>query len=142
MRALRVARLEQVEDELVVGHQHERGLVHDRDVVQFFVRVAGRQNRHGGLVHRRPAHAGVQIARREGRRRHAADTGPTIEAVQELARAALILGYQPAREVERATGNVRVDVHAAGHHDHARRVDHAGARREIGVGDDAAIDDA
>ena len=110
--------------------------------MQFFVRVAGRQNRHGGLVHRRPAHAGVQIARREGRRRHAADTGPTIEAVQELARAALILGHQPAREVERATGNVRVDVHAAGHHDHARRVDHAGARREIGVGDDAAIGDA
>src|SRR5206468_731058 len=36
---LLLARFEQIEHELVVGHEHERGLVDNRNVVQFFVRV-------------------------------------------------------------------------------------------------------
>ena len=141
-RALGLARLEQIEDELVVPHQHERGLVDDRDVVQLFVRVARRQNRHSGFVHRRPAHAGVQVTGGEGGGRHAAQAGAAIDAVQELARHALVLGDEAAREVERAAGDVRVDIHAAGHHDGAAGIDGASARGEIGLGDDAAVSDA
>jgi len=62
--------------------------------------------------------------------------------VQELARHALVLGDEAAREVERAAGDVRVDIHAAGHHDGAAGIDGASARGEIGLGDEAAVSNA
>ena len=141
-RALGFAGLEQIEDELVVGHEHERRLVDDRDVVQLLVRVTRGQDRHGRFVDGRPPHAGVQISGGKRGRRHAAEAGAAIEAVQELARRAMVLRHQPAREVEGAAGDVRVNVHAARHHDHAACVDRARARGEIAVGDDPAVRDA
>ena len=58
--------------------------------------------------------------------------------MHELPGDALILGNQPAGEVERAAGHVRVNVHAAREDQHAGRVNRAGAAA-VGVGDDTAI---
>ena len=67
---LELAGLEQVEHDLVVGHQHAAGLVDDGRVAQFLVRVLGGEDRHGRFVDRRVAHAGVEVAGGErGRRR-------------------------------------------------------------------------
>ena len=63
-----------------------------------------------------------------------------LRRVHELPGDALVLGDQPAREVERAAGHVRVHVHAAGKNHHAGRVD--GARLPSASGDDAAVGDA
>ena len=124
-----LARLQQVQHDLVVRHQQQRGLVDDRDVVQLFVRVLGREDRDGGFVHRRPAHAGVQITGREGRGRHAAEAAAALRRVNELPRGALVFGDEAAGEVERAAGDVRVDVDAAGKHDHAASRRSCGRRR-------------
>ncbi len=137
--ALGLAGLEEIHHDLVVRHQHERRLVHERDVVQFLVRVSGRQHGHGRFVDRRPSHPGIEIARGERRRRHAAEAGAAIGAVQELARGALIFGNEASREVEGPAGHVGVDVDAAGKHDHPARVERS---RALGVGDDLAVSDA
>ena len=141
-RPFLLAGLEEIEHQLVVGHQHERGLVHNGDVVQLLVRVSGGQDRHRRLVHRRPAHAGIQIAGRERRRGHAAHAGAAVWCVQKFPGDALVLGNEPAREVEGAAGDVRVDVDTAGEHDHAARIDGAIVLRTLRVSDDTAIGDA
>ena len=52
----------------------------------------------------------------------------------------MLLGQQPAGVVAARAGDVRVDVHAAGHHDHAARVER---RRAGGQSlDDPAVLDA
>ena len=134
-----LAGFQQVQHDLVVGHQHEARLVDDRRVAQFFVRVLGGEDRHGGLVDGRPAHAGVQVAGRERRGRDAAEPGATVRRVHERQRPPHVFRRQPAGEVERGAGDVRVDVDAAGKDDHPGRVDRAPA---FDVGDDAAVGDA
>ena len=138
LRLLELARLEQIQHHLVVRHQQQRRLVDDGNVVQLFVGVLGGEDRDRGLVDRRPPHPGVQISGGERGRRQAADAGPELRRVHELPGDALILGNQPAGEVERAAGHVRVNVHPARENQHAGRVDRAAAAA-VGVGDDPAI---
>src|SRR4029453_16555680 len=59
--------------------------------------------------------------------------------VHELTRDALVLGHEPAGEVEGPAGDVGVDVDPAGKHERAARVDCAAA---IDLSDDAALGDA
>jgi hypothetical protein len=138
LRAVELACLEQIQHHLVVRHQQQRRLVHDRDVVHLFVGVLGGQDRNSGFVDGRPAHAGIQIAGRERRRGHPPDTGAELRRVHELAGDALIFGDEPAGEVERAAGDVRVHVHAAREDDHSGGVNGAIAGA-VGVGDHAAV---
>ncbi len=87
LRPLELARLEEIQHDFVVGHQHETRLVDDRRVVQLFVRVPGGKDRHRRFVDGRPAHARVQVAGRERRGRDAAQTGATLGRVHERKRA-------------------------------------------------------
>ena len=139
---LLLARFEQIEHELVVGHEHERGLVDNRNVVQFFVRVSGRQDRHRRFVHRRPAHAGVEVAGGKRGGRHAAQAGAAAGTMQKLAGGALIFGNQAAGEIQGATGDVRVDIDPAGKHEHAARINNLVARLGRMIVNDAAAGDA
>ena len=66
----------------------QRGLVHDRAVVQLLVRVLGGEDRDGGLVDRRAAHAGVEVAGGERRGGHAADAARGDSGVCRNLRAA------------------------------------------------------
>src|SRR2546422_6736346 len=52
----------------------------------------------------------------------------------------MLFGEQPPRVVHARPGDVRVDVHAPGHHDHAAGVEPRSARRQLG--DDAVALDA
>ena len=70
---LELAGFQQVEDDLVVGHQQAAGLVDDRRVAQLFVRVLGGEDRHRRLDDGGVAHAGVEVAGGEGGRRRPAD---------------------------------------------------------------------
>jgi hypothetical protein len=62
-----------------------------------------------------------------------------VLGVHELGGRALVLGREGAGEVERAAGDVRVDIDAAGEDDHAGGVDDASA---VNVGNDLAVVDA
>ena len=75
----------------------------------------------------RPAHAGVEIAGGEGRRRRPADAGAAQRRVQERVGLAMVFRGHGAGEVDGGAGDVGVDVHAAGEDDHAGRVDRAAA---------------
>ena len=136
--AFQLAGLDQVEQDLVVGHQDAAGLIDDGRVAQLFVGVLGGEDRHGRLVDRRPAHAGVEVAGDVGRRRGAADAAAAHGGAGERRVAAVVLRDHGPGEVEGGAGDVRVNVHAAGEDDHAGRVDGAAA---LHVGDDAAIGD-
>src|SRR2546422_171129 len=52
----------------------------------------------------------------------------------------MLFGEQPPRVVHARPGDVRVDIHAPGHHDHAAGVEPRSARRQLG--DDAVALDA
>jgi hypothetical protein len=62
--------------------------------------------------------------------------------MEEPARGALLLGNQPAREVERAAGHVRVHVDSAWKNNHAARVEDALAFDVPGIRDNPAAVDA
>ena len=138
LRPLELARLEQIQHQLVVRHQQQRRLVHDGNVVHLLVGVLGGEDGNGGFVDRGPAHAGVQITGGERGRRHAADAGAQLRRVHELPGDALIFRNEAAGEIERAAGHVRVNVHPTGEDHHAGRVDCADAAA-VRVGDDAAV---
>src|SRR5262249_19031256 len=120
--ALHLAGLDEVEQDLVVGHQHTRRLVHDGRVAQFLVRVPGRQDRHRRLVDGRVSESRVKVAGDERRRRRPADAAATDLGAQDVM-AAVIFGDQGAGEVERRAGDGGVDVDPAGKHNQAGRVD-------------------
>jgi len=94
------------------------------------------------LVDCRPAHAGVQIAGRERGGRDASEPGPEVLRVHEGKTPAHILRREPSRKVQRGARDVGVDIHAAGEHNQAGRVDGAPAAvRRFEVRQDAAIGD-
>ncbi len=138
-----LALFQQIEHDFVVGHQHQAALVDDRDVGEFFVRVPGRQHRHGGFVDRRPAHAGVQIAGGKGGRRHPANTAASSLRANEGLRAAMVLGRHRAGEVDRTAGDVRVHVDTAGKDHHPGCIDRSPLdcrRHKLAVGDEQILD--
>ena len=145
---LDLARLEKVQHDLVVGHQHETRLVHDGRVVQLFVRVSRRQDRNGGLVDGRPAHACVEITRRKRCGRNASEPGSQLTRVHEGKTLAHILGRESPCKVQRGARDVSVGVDAAGEYDQAARIDRAPAfsvrsvvRHDLAIGDADVLDD-
>ena len=119
---------DEVEQRLVVAQEHEEERVDHRRVAQLGEDVARGERRRRRLDHRRVAEQRVAIAGDERRRHDAAaaraqDLGP-LDGIP-----AVLLGRQPARGVDLRPGDVRVDVDAARHHDHAARVD---PRRVVG----------
>ena len=137
--AFEFARLDEVEQDFVVGHQHAAGAIDDRRIVQLLVRVPGGENGYGRLVHGRPAHAGVEIAGNIGGRRRSADAAAAHGSANHGRIATVILGNHRPREIERGAGDVRVNINPARKDDHAGGVDGASA---FDIGDDAAIRDA
>ena len=131
---------EQVEDDLVVRHQHAAAFVDDGRVAEFLVCVLGGEEGHRGLVGGSPAHAGVHVARGEGGGRGAGQAGAALGRVEDRPRLAVLFGDQSAGEVERRPRDVGVNVHPAGEDDHAGRVD--GARAVIDASDDLPAGDA
>ena len=73
----------------------------------------------------RVAHAGVEVAGAKVVGVVPADAAAALRRVEERPRLAVVLRDQPAGEVERRAGDVRVDIDAAGEDDHAGRVDRA-----------------
>ena len=136
---LDLALLDEVQHDLVVRHQHEAGLVHDRRVVQLLVGVPCREERDGGLVDGRPAHPGVQIPGCEGRGRDAAEPGAMLRSMQERNGPPVVLRRQPPREVQRRTGDMAVDVDPAREDQQAACIDRAAA---FDLGNDPALGDA
>src|SRR5579875_2796420 len=138
-RPFDLTRFQKVEQNLVIGHQDTTRFINDGRVAQLFVGMTGRENRHGGLVHGGPAHAGVEIAGDVGGRCRPADTAamPLVANVGSIA--AMVLRNHRPREVERSAGNVRMHVHAAGENHHAGCVDSATA---LDTGHDTAAGDA
>ena len=138
-RPLQLAFLDQVEQDLVVGHQDAAGLIDDGRVAQLLVGVPGREDRHGRLVHGGVAESGVEVAGDEGGRGRSADAAAAHRRADERGVAAMVLRDHGAGEVEGGAGDMGVNVHAAGENDHARRIDGAAVRH---VGDDPAVRDA
>ena len=98
--------------------------------------MARRERRRRRLDHRRVAEQRVAIAGDERRRHDAAAARAHDRGALDGIRPVL-LGCQPARGVDLRPRDVRVDVDAARHHDHAARVD---PRRVVGhVLDDLAV---
>src|SRR5262249_55263944 len=136
---LQFAGLDQVEQDLVVGHQHAAGLVDDGRVAQLLVRVPGRQDRHGRLVDRGVTQPRVQVAGHVGGRGRAGDAAAVRLRADDRRIAAVIFRDHGPGEVEGRAGDVGVDVDAARKDHAARRVDGTAA---LDVGDDAAVADA
>ncbi len=137
--ALQFAGLDEVQQDFVVGHQDAARLIDDGRVAQLLVGVLGGQDRHGGLVDRRPAHAGVEVAGDVGRGGGAADAAAADGGADRRVVAAVVLRDHGAGEVQGGAGDVRVDIDAAGEDDHAGGVDGAAA---LDLRDDAAVRDA
>ena len=68
---------QQVEKNLVVRHEHATGLVENRYVAHFFVRVSRGEHGNCGFVDGCPAHASVKIAGGKRRRCHSAESRAT-----------------------------------------------------------------
>ena len=125
--ALQLAGLDEIEKDLVVGHEQEAGLVEDGRVAQLLVGVLGAAGRG-----RRPRSPSCSPSRRtcsrsqrwwgSGRQTHAA-----LRRVKEGPSLALPLGRHGAREIERGSGHVGVGVDTPREDDHAGRVDGAAA---------------
>ncbi len=98
--------LQQIQHELVVGHQDQRGFIHDRNIAEFFVGVAGGKNRHSRFIDRGPPHPRIQVPCREGRGCDAPKSHAQIGSVDKSAGLTIVFGSQPASEVECRTGNV------------------------------------
>ena len=94
--------------------------------------VAREQRRHRRVERGGVAQSGVAIAGREGARDRAAGAGrgrsPSSSAGAGARIRRVLVGDEPAGVVAARAGEVRVDVHAARHHDHPAR-HRASARR-------------
>src|SRR5207247_219636 len=115
--AFQLAGLQQVEDDLVVGHQDAARLVDDGGVAQLLVGVPGRQDRDGGLVDRRVTQPRIEVAGHEGGRRRAADAAAADLSANEGGVAAVVFRDHRPREVEGGAGDVGVNVNPAGEDD-------------------------
>ena len=114
-------------------------------VVQLGVAVAGHQRSDGGIECRRVAQTGVAVSGGEGARHRSAGAraGQGL-AVQQRGRCDRVGGVlvrnQPARVVAARAGEMGVEVHPAGHHDHPAGVQLRRVGRE--TLDDAPVLDA
>jgi len=129
-----------VEHDFVVRHQRQRRFVDDRNIGQLFVRVAGIEHRNGRFIHRREAHAGVEVAGGERRGSHPAEAAAPRFGANEGLSAAMVFGRHRAGEIDRAAGDVGVNVDAAGEDDQAGSVDRAAGGD--GAGEAAGVVDA
>src|SRR6185436_14105342 len=77
------------------------------------------KDRDGRFVDRRPAHAGVEIARGERGGSHASQTAAARFGPNKRLGAAMILRRHGAGEVDRSAGDMRVNIHAAGEDNHS-----------------------
>ena len=133
--------LQQVQEKLIVGHENAAGLVDQRRVAEFFVGVPGREHRNGGLVDRRIAQAGVEVAGGESAGRRPANACPKLRGVDELGGIPMILwGHRPG-EIECPAGYVRVDIDSTRKNDHPGSVKRANAL-SLDLGDDTSVRDA
>ncbi len=118
---------------LVVAHQDEDPSVHAGRVVELGVTVPRQQRCHGGVERRRVAESCVPIPRREGARHGAARARPGLAFEQDRSRSRIgrvLVGNEPAGMIAARAREMSVDVHPAGHHDHAARIESGDARRE------------
>ncbi len=107
--------------------------------------VACGKHRNSRFVHRGPAHARIEVARRKGRGSHSAQAAASSLCANERLSSTMIFGSHRAGEVDGAARDVRVDIHATRKHDQARRVDRSSARHRRGepaaVVDEKVLDD-
>src|SRR5439155_216154 len=108
---------------VVVAEQHEEAGIDDRCVVELWVRVSSDERGHRRFHHRGIAEPGVAIAGRKGARHGPPGARARDRAILErrggewIGR--VLFGEQPPGVVHARPADVRVDVHAAGHHHHA-----------------------
>ena len=120
---------------VVVAEQHEEAGIDDRCVVELRVRVPSGEGGHGRFHHRGIAEPGVAIAGRKGARHRPPGARARDRAILEPRRGQwigrVLFGEQPPGVVHARPGDVRVHVHAAGHHHHAAGVQARSAHRHL-----------
>src|SRR5262249_60760453 len=107
-----LALLDQVEQDLVVGHEHAARLVHDGRVAQLLVGVPGGQDGDGRLVDGRVAEAGVEVAGDVRGWGGPADAAPADGGADEGGVPPVVLRDHRPGEVEGRAGDVGVEGHA------------------------------
>src|SRR5947208_1079883 len=136
-------RAQLAEQIVVVAEQHEEPGIDDRSVVELRVRVPRGDGRHRRFHRRRVAEPRVAVSGRERARDRAPAAGARDRAIVEprsghgIGR--MLFREQPPGMIHARPGDMRVDVDAAGHHDHAAGVESPSACRQLGY-DAVALD--
>ena len=141
--AVALAALDLAEQVLVVPHEHEDPAVHAGRVVQLRVAVPREQGCHCRVERGGVAQARVAVTGGEGRRDGTAAARAGVALQQGRRRHGIrrvLIGDEATGVIAARAGEVRVDVHSAGHHDHTGGIErpHAGRERS----DDAPVLDA